>query len=186
VVSKFYRLKNNKRKKMKKLKVIMISLMILSFGSISFNISAQTAGAAISKKVGVYVFPAQNQSPAQLEKDQTDCYSWAIKESGVDPLNPPQVQAAQVSSGPDGGAVVGSAKGAAAGAAIGAIAGDAGKGAAIGAVGGALRGRRSSKMHKAQQQESNNQAAAQAEATLDNNFKKAYSACLEGKGYTVK
>ena len=77
------------------------------------------------------------------------------------------------------------ARGALAGVAIGAIAGDAGKGAAIGAVAGGLGGRRASRVGRSQQQQANNQAAGQAEADMMNSFKKAYSACLQGKGYTV-
>ncbi len=145
-----------------------------------------SVGAMATKKVDVYVFPANDQSQEQQEKDQTECYKWAVQQSGVDPLNPPKVEAEQVQSGPDGSAVRGAARGAAAGAAIGAIAGDAGEGAAIGAVAGGLRGRRASRVGKAQQQQANNQAATQANTDLMNKFKKAYTACLEGKGYTVK
>ncbi len=134
----------------------------------------------------MYVFPAEDQSKEQMEKDQSDCYKWAVEQSGVDPLNPPKVEAAQVQKGPDGAAIVGSAKGAAAGAAIGAICGDAGKGAAIGAVSGGLRGRRASVAGRSAQQSANNQAAVNKEKELTDSFKKAYSVCLEGKGYTVK
>ena len=97
----------------------------------------------------------------------------------------PKVEA-QVQSGPTGGAVRGAAGGAVAGTAIGAIAGDAGKGAAIGATAGAMRGMKSGRQAQAQQ---NQHAQAQATATeeeIKNSFIKAFSACLEGKGYTVK
>ena len=76
--------------------------------------------------------------------------------------------------------------GAAAGAAIGAIAGDAGKGAAIGAITGGLGGRRASIQGKAAQSQSNQQAAANQSAALLNDYKKAFSVCMEGKGYTIK
>lgn len=171
---------------MKNLRALLIIPTILSLASISTNISAQSLGESVSKKIGVYVFPAKEQTKEQQEKDQSDCYTWAVEQSGVDPLNPPKVQAAATPSGPDGSAVGGAAGGAAAGAAIGAIAGDAGKGAALGAVSGALKGRRSSRVHQAQAKEGANQAASAKEKELLNNFKKAYSACLEGKGYTVK
>ena len=115
-----------------------------------------------------------------------ECFKWAKDQSGYDPLNPPDVQANQVETGPDGSAVKGAAKGAAAGAAIGAIAGDTGEGAAIGAVVGGLRGRRASKAQKQQQQQSNNQAAANKEKELLDDYIKAFSVCMEGKGYTVK
>ncbi|MBT8182576.1 MAG: hypothetical protein KJO53_13420 [Eudoraea sp.] len=145
----------------------------------------QSLGAMVSKKVGLYVFPAKDQSATQQAEDESYCYKWGVQQSGIDPLNPPQVQAQQVDMGPDGAAVGGAARGALAGVAIGAIAGDAGKGAAIGAVAGGLGGRRASKVGRSQQQQANNQAAVQAEADMMNSFKKAYSACLQGKGYTV-
>lgn len=139
----------------------------------------------ISKTGELIVFPTKDQSQQQQKEDEFACYIWAMDQTGLDPLNLPKVEA-EVQSGPTGGAVRGAAGGAAAGAAIGAIAGDAGKGAAIGATAGALRGRRAGKQAQAQQ---NQQAQANAAATneeLKNKFKKAFSACMEGKGYTIK
>jgi outer membrane lipoprotein SlyB len=139
----------------------------------------------ISSGLKLYVFPAKGQSKQQQKKDEFECYQWAQEQSGIDPLNLPKVEA-PVQTGPTGGAVVGAAKGAAAGAAIGAIAGDAGKGAAIGATAGAMAGRRQGKQAQAQQ---NQQAQAQATASeqeMINSFKKAFSVCMEGKGYTIK
>ena len=151
---------------------------------------AQTPAAApqvsFAKSLGIYIFPAKNQDKATQDKDDADCYRWAVEQSGVDPLNPQKVEAAQVDTAPDGTAVVGAARGAAAGVAIGAIAGDAGKGAAIGAVVGGLAGRRAKVAGDAQQQQKNNQAAAQQQAAMTDSFKKAYTVCMEGKGYTVK
>ncbi len=135
---------------------------------------------------GLYVFPAQDQSREQQDADEMECYRWAKEQSGVDPMNPPDVQAAQVDTSADGSAIVGAAGGAAAGAAIGAIAGDAGQGAAIGAVVGGIRGRRAKRVGDQRQQQANNAAAAAASEELMNNFKKAFSACMEAKGYTVK
>ena len=156
-------------------------------GGALFNVYSQeqSLGAMVSNKVGLYVFPAKDQSAAQQADDEAYCYKWGVQQSGIDPLNPPKVQAQQVDMGPDGAAVGGAARGALAGVAIGAIAGDAGKGAAIGAVTGGLGGRRASRAGRSQQQQANNQAAVQAEADMMNSFKKAYSACLQGKGYTV-
>ncbi|MGB5482020.1 MAG: glycine zipper family protein [Eudoraea sp.] len=164
---------------------------LLVFGSLLFgaNLSTyaqeQSLGAMVSKKVGLYVFPAKDQSAEQQAQDESYCYKWGVEQSGIDPLNPPQVQAQQVQTGPDGAAVGGAARGALAGVAIGAIAGDAGKGAAIGAASGAIAGHRASRIGRSRQQQANNQAAGQAEADMMNSFKKAYSACLQGKGYTV-
>jgi hypothetical protein len=139
----------------------------------------------ISSGLKLYVFPAKGQSQKQQKKDEFDCYVWAQGQSGIDPLNLPKVEV-KVESGPTGGAVVGAAKGAAAGAAIGAIAGDAGKGAAIGAVGGALAGRHAGKQAQAQQNQQAQAQATAAEQEMMNSFKKAFSVCMEGKGYTIK
>lgn len=120
----------------------------------------------------MFFYPTKGQSAEQLEKDKSECYTWAKQQSGVDPAAP--------AAGPDrgkrvGGAVGGAARGAAAGAVIGAIAGDAGKGAAIGAAGGGIAGRRGAIQGE--------KAAAAGEA---NTFDRAVAACMEGRGYSVK
>ena len=140
----------------------------------------------LASGLGLYVFPSNDQSKEQQDADEMACYKWAKEQSGVDPINPPEVQAAQVDKSADGSAIVGATGGAAAGAAIGAIAGDAGQGAAIGAVVGGIRGRRAKKYGDAKQQQANNAAASAAEQEMMNNFKKAFTACMEGTGYTVK
>ena len=141
---------------------------------------------SIASSLGLYVFPANNQDAATQEADEMACFKWAKQQSGYDPMNPTVYQGAEVDRSADGSAVGGAAVGAAGGAAIGAIAGDAGKGAAIGAVVGGVRGRRSKVFGDQRQQQANDQAAAQASKNAANDYNKAFSACMEGKGYTVK
>ena len=145
-----------------------------------------TPTTTIAKGLGLYVFPSNNQDQATQDADEMACYKWAMEQTGVDPINPPEIKAEEVDRSVDGTAVRGAAGGAAAGAAIGAIAGDAGKGAAIGAVVGGLRGRRAKVVGDEMEQQANNQAAAALTQEMMDNFNKAFSACLEGKGYTVK
>ena len=165
-------------------KLFFSFLVFFSFGIVrSQNTSSSTS---LAKSVGLYVFPAKNQTADQQSKDEDECYKWAIQQSGVDPLNPPKVDTAKVDKSRQGEVVKGGAKGAAAGAAIGAIAGDAGKGAAIGAVAGGLAGRRARKQGDAKEEQKNIQEADKKKAEQMNNFKKAFTVCLEGKGYTVK
>lgn len=165
--------------------LLYITIITLIF---SHNLWAQNTETkqSIAKGLGLFVFPSNGQDKEAQEKDEFDCYKWAMDETGYNPINPPEIQAEQVEQGPDGGAVMGSAKGAAAGAAIGAIAGDAGKGAAIGATAGAIRGRRVSQYNKAKQQQQNDEEAKAKEEEMLNNFKKAFTACMTGKGYTVQ
>jgi len=152
----------------------------------SFTTESPMQESTIASGLGLFVFPSNDQDKEQQDTDEMACYKWAKEQSGVDPINPPEIQAEEVDRSVDGTAVRGAARGAAAGAAIGAIAGDAGQGAAIGAVAGGLRGRRAKVVGDEMEQQQNNAAAAAQEEEMMNNFKKAFSACMEGKGYTVK
>jgi hypothetical protein len=164
-----------------------------------------------AKSIGMFAYPKNNQNPDQQLKDESDCYGSARQNTGVDPQTPPpqgpsaqQAQAAQQqaaqqagSSVSKGGTVKGAAGGAAGGAAIGAIAGDAGQGAAIGATVGAVAGRRKQRMKEEQakqqaaqqtaqgQQQSEAQAQAQYQAGIST-FKRAFSACMDARGYSVQ
>ena len=162
----------------------LILMVIISF-TCTIDLLAQGTS-SIATGLDLYVFPSNNQDKDQQDADELACYKWAKEQTGIDPMNLPEVQAEQVDRSPDGSMVVGGAKGAAAGAAIGAIAGDAGQGAAIGAVVGGLRGRRAKKMGDAVEQEYNNMSAEAQSQEMLSSFKKAFSACMEGKGYTVK
>jgi hypothetical protein len=129
------------------------------------------------------VYPAKGQSAQQQKKDQSSCYSWAKSNTGIDPAQvasqPPPPSGPAVGGGER---VQGAARGAAGGAVIGAIAGDAGKGAAIGAVGGTVVG--GSRARRNQRAAQAN-AQAQQQGAMDT-FNRAFSACMQGRGYTVQ
>jgi hypothetical protein len=175
---------------------IIMMIAILGFGQKAFAQTVPTTQVLpdtakmtynqISQTMKLYVFPAKNQSKQQQKVDEFECYKWAVEQSGIDPLNLPKVEAPPPQTGPTGGAVKGAAKGAAAGAAIGAIAGDAGKGAAIGATAGAMAGHRQGKQAQAQQNQQAQSSAAASEQAMKDSFAKAFSVCIEGKGYTIK
>jgi hypothetical protein len=116
----------------------------------------------------VFVSPNRGQTKAQQDSDTAACQQWATQQA------PPS----QVPTGPGThtrGVVGGAARGAAVGAAGGAIGGDAGKGAAIGGVVGGAVGR-----HRSKQQ----QQAAQAQG--QNDWARAFAACMDSRGYSVK
>jgi hypothetical protein len=146
--------------------------------------------------LGVFVYPKNKQSKSQQDKDTSECLAWTKEQTGIDPAAPIQAQPAaapaeqQKGKTPKGGAVKGAAKGAAGGAAIGAIAGDAGTGAAVGATTGAVVGRRKQKKaEKASKQQAEAQAqAAQKEQTAQTKdaLRKAFSACMDARGYSIK
>jgi hypothetical protein len=129
------------------------------------------------------VFPAKGQSAQQTEQDKYSCYSWAKGQTGFDPMQVPTASAPPPEK--KGGAVKGAAVGAVGGVAIGAIAGNAGKGAAIGAVsGGIIGGVRRAKSNKDQEKYAQDQAAGYDQKR--STYNRAWGACMEGKGYTVK
>ena len=138
------------------------------------------------------VFPAKGQTQEQMEKDKFECYGWAKQQAGFDPMqSQPPAQAAPVQSqGPQGQRIKGAARGAAVGAVVGEIANDdAGKGAAAGAVGGAMVGGMKTRQSRRAQAQGQQQQTQQQDAAYDqkrSTYDRAYSACLEGKGYTVK
>lgn len=129
------------------------------------------------------VFPAHGQNAGMMEQDKFSCYQWAKGQTGFDPMQAPTATAPPPPT--RGGALRGAAGGAAMGAAIGAVAGDAGKGAAIGAAsGGIIGGARRRKSQEEQQQYAQQQAAGYEQRR--NEYNRAWGACMEGKGYTVK
>ena len=135
------------------------------------------------------VYPAKGQSNEQMEQDKFQCYNWARQQTGFDPMQAPTATSAPPPKQSEGPGVVGGAgRGALGGLAVGAIAGDARKGAAIGAVGGGLFGgmksNNSRRQNEQQQQQWANQQTANY-ANQRNNYNRAYSACLGGRGYTV-
>ena len=140
----------------------------------------------ISSTLKVYVFPSKGQSEAKQKKDEYECYQWSVKNSGIDPLNTAAVQAAPVETGPDGKVVGNAAKGALVGLAIGSVTGDAGQGAAIGAIAGGAGGIRQKRVGQANAKAKAQSDADQQNQAMVNSFIKAFSACIEGKGYTIK
>jgi Glycine-zipper domain len=159
---------------------------------------AAAANSSLSSSLGVFVFPAKNQTSTQQSTDEGACYGWAKSQTGIDPMNikppaPSQPSQQEASNSGGGERARGAVRGAAAGAAIGAIAGNAGTGAAAGAAAGTMAGgaakRRGQKEAAAQQQQQQAAAEQQAQAAIAQQkatYNKAFSACMEGKGYTVK
>jgi hypothetical protein len=172
-------------------KTLFITALIVLTVQVATQAQTQPAQKTLAATMNVYVFPTQGQTAQQQSKDEAECYNWAVQNTGTDPFElskqaqAQQQQQAQAAQASQGSAVKGAARGAAGGALIGAIAGDAGKGAAIGAASGAVIGRRRGKQAEAQA-EQQAQSSQKATAQQMDNFKKAFSVCLEAKKYMVK
>lgn len=175
-------------------KIIAILIVIVA----PFAAHAQTQ--SLGSTMDVYVFPAEGQDAAQQSKDEAACYEWAVGNTGTDPFelakqeqaDAQQAQADQQAAkqAGQGSGARGAVRGAAAGALIGEIANDdASEGAAWGAAAGAVHGRRQGRRAQQEAQEQSAAQAEQREAATDeqlNNFKNAFSVCLEAKEYMVK
>jgi hypothetical protein len=139
-----------------------------------------------------FIYPAKGQSASQQDKDKYACYSWAKGQTNFDPMAPPTAKTPPPSGGHRsvaGGALGGAVLGAGVGAVGGAIGGNAGKGAKIGtATGGLLGGMgaagENAKQNQERQQWQQREAARYAAAR--GQYNRAFGACMEGRGYTVK
>jgi hypothetical protein len=136
----------------------------------------------------VYFYPTQGQSPEQQDRDRYECYNWAVKQTGFDPGRslPPQERVTVVPARAPGETTVG---GAIVGALIGAAVsspGHAGGGAIIGATAGGLLG---AAAENAQTQEVRRVETSRGDTRYRREsaeYRRAMSACLEGRGYSVK
>jgi hypothetical protein len=131
------------------------------------------------------IYPANGQSADQTKQDKFECYSWASGETGFDPMVTPQATSAPPPQQAKRGGV---GRGAVGGAAVGGIVGGssgAKKGAATGAlVGGMRRSSQSKSQAQAQAQWEQEQAANYQQQR--GSYNRAYAACLEARGYSVR
>jgi hypothetical protein len=143
----------------------------------------------------VYAYPTQGQTPEQTDRDRFDCHEWAVKQTGFDPSAPgtPPHDRVVVASGPPPGTntAIGAVAGAILGAVVagprnsgfGAVAGGI-TGAAIGSTGDAANAQAQQQQVQAIRSQDARQAAALDQKAFD--YRRAVSACLEARGYSVK
>ncbi|MGB3561666.1 MAG: hypothetical protein WBH85_09535 [Thermoanaerobaculia bacterium] len=174
--------------------------LIVAAVAITAAAQDQPAQKSLSSTMNVYVFPTTGQDAAQQSTEEAECYQWAVLNTGVDPFDQAkkaeqqqqqaQQQQEQIAQAGRGAGVKGAVGGAAAGALIGQIfSNDPGRGAAYGAAAGAIVARRRTMRAQAQasqQVEKQSEQAQQLTAEQIENFKKAFSVCLEAKEYMVK
>ena len=155
----------------------------------------ETAAAPQVPPTQVYFYPKAGQTNDQQSRDHYDCYNWAVQQTGFDPGQSaiPTDQRVRVVPMPPPGHDTATL--AIAGAVLGALIGGprhAVGGALIGASGGAIAGAASdsARVESARQQEEAYAARDRAgDARLNEKafgFRRAMSACLEGRGYSVQ
>jgi hypothetical protein len=163
----------------------VVLIVLAAFVVLALGYECGMRGTALAQGQPI-IYPAKGQGQQQMEKDKYECYTWAKGQTGFDPMQAGSTpQAPPPPQGPGGERVKGAARGAAVGAVAGGIAGDAGKGAAAGAAGGAMVGGMKKRDKEAQQAKAQQQQGA-ALASKQSEYNRAFGACLEGRGYTVK
>lgn len=139
----------------------------------------------------VYFYPTQGQSEAQQDRDRYDCHVWAVKQTDFDPtqhLAPREV--ATVVPDRDPAQTVGTA--AIVGAVLGAVIagpGDVGKGAVVGAMAGTVAGSAAVASDQAHADAVNAANARRGSGRYQHeaaDYRRAISACLSGRGYSVR
>lgn len=154
------------------------------FGKAALTLLAGLAGAA-PVLADLYVYPAQGQSAEQTDKDKFECYNWAKNDTGFDPMATPRTTTAAPSGQQKSGTMV---RGGLGGAAVGGILGGrsgAKKGALAGGLIGGVHQHQHNKQVAAERQQWEQQETSNY-ANQRNNYNRAYAACLEGRGYSVK
>lgn len=144
----------------------------------------------------VYAYPARGQSPERQDRDRYECYRWSKRQTGFDPslaasVAPPPPPRVVPVPPPGSSLIAGAATGAIIGAAVSSWKHTA-DGAAWGAAAGALLGALADagRVQQARQVQSvyaqrSNAAAARFDERASG-YRRALSACLEGRGYTVQ
>jgi hypothetical protein len=129
-----------------------------------------------------FIFPNDGQDQEQQDMDEFQCIRISRDRTGFDPMATPTATTRAPET--QGGAVGGAARGALLGTAVGAVSGNAGRGLRTGAAAGGLMGG----MRRADSNARQDQWAREETANYQRNranWTRAFTACMESRGYTV-
>ena len=151
------------------------------------SMTTGTLGIALALVIGMttmaqaqpVVYPSKGQTPPQQQTDQGECQAFAQNQ-----VVAPAAPAPPAPATPQGGRARGAARGAAIGAAGAAAGGgEADKGAAGGAAAGAVAGGIRQRQERREQAAQAPPQQAPSDTTAAH---RAFAACMEGRGYTVR
>jgi hypothetical protein len=153
----------------------------------------------LAQSIDVSVVPGKGQDEARQSLDEAGCYGWAVEHAGNDPFSlaheadrvifqaeMAKQQGAQMGQGSGyAGALGGAGVGAVvSGSTVNDPSGGAAKGALIGGIATSVQAHQERKQFlEAAEAEKEKQMAVIDQQMVD--FQKAFSTCLEAKGYTV-
>jgi len=177
--------------------LILISLVLSGCAPRGYVVRSSPAPASPPPQATttVYFYPTRGQSDEQQDRDRYECYLWAKKKTGFDPGQSQLAPHQRVEVTPAAPPGSDTASGAFTGAVVGSMASsrhDRGFGMLFGAMAGAMLGAASdqARAERAQQIEQQyNSGDTQQSARLERQarqYQRAMTACLEGRGYTVR
>jgi hypothetical protein len=143
----------------------------------------------------VYFYPDKGQSPEQQDRDRYECYLWAKEQTGFDPSAPSLAPHNRIVVVPESPPGTGTAVGAVTGALLGAVVAshhNKPEGALVGAVAGGILGsaadaarqEQASRLQRYYDRQADQRAAVTERQAAD--YRRAFTACLEGRDYTVR
>lgn len=175
--------------------LVNLGISLLACAPQGYTVRQQTVTSAPVPTTTVYFYPTKGQTAQQQERDRYECYLWAVKQTGFDPgqaqlaphqrieVTPAAPPGTDTAAGAVGGAIVGSMM---------APRRDPGFGLVFGAITGAMLGAASDQARQeqaAQAQRYYDSKEAQHYAVIERqarDYRRAMTACLEGRGYTVR
>lgn len=148
--------------------------------------SAQQQSLATS--LGLFVYPSNGQDAETQGQDEQECYTWASETTGINPQSPSAAQAPVAAQEDTAQAAAAGAVGTAA---VGVLLANAThndweQAAAAGLIIGARRGAGGARRRNEQAQQEAVAEQQQATQQQIQQFSKAFSACIEGRDYTIK
>lgn len=171
------------------------SIALLGCAPQGYTVRSQPAASTPLPTTTVYFYPTKGQSSSQQDRDRYECYLWAKKQSGFDPGQAQLAPHQRIEVTPTAAPGSDTAAGAVTGAIVGSMMSDhhdRGFGLVFGAITGAILGSASDAARQQQAQqieqqynadESRKYARVEKQAR---DYQRATTACLEGRGYSVR
>ena len=175
--------------------IVISSVFLLACAPQGYTVRKQTVANTQVPTTTVYFYPTKGQTEEQQDRDRYECYLWAVKQTGFDPgqtqlaphqrieVTPAAPPGSDTAAGAVGGAIIGSMM---------APRHDSGFGLVFGAITGAMLGAASDQARQeqaARAQQYYDAKDAQHYARVEKqarDYRRAMTACLEGRGYTVR
>lgn len=151
------------------------------------EVSPATAVAATQ----IYFYPNQGQNAEQQDRDRYECYVWAVNQTGFDPSVAQLAPHQQVEVIPESPPDSNTAADVVTGAVVGSVLADRShreEGAVFGAIAGAILSASADAEREVQAEKISRQINARQYAWIEllaRDYRRAMTACLEGRGYVV-